>query len=122
MDMESLEEQSKAFKRCSMELIDLEITKAKSPRRDHQEEITKAAISSLNGITRWIENVLSTNHQEEWLVELAQEVETRQMDARLVETLLEQMEPVVDLMYYKIACIMGRWHSYWVPTTTNFIY
>ena len=65
MDMETLEEQLEAFKRCSMELIDLEITKAKSPRRNHQEEITKAAISSLNGITRWIENVLSTNHQEE---------------------------------------------------------
>ncbi len=64
MDMESLEQQSKAFKRCSMELIDLEITKAKSPRRDHQEEITKAAISRLNGITRWIENVLSTYHQK----------------------------------------------------------
>ena len=65
MDMETLEEQLEAFKRCSMELIDLEITKAKSPRRDHQEEITKAVISSLNGITRWIENVLSTYHQEE---------------------------------------------------------
>ena len=34
--MESLEEQLKAFKRCSMELIDLEITKAKSPRGNHQ--------------------------------------------------------------------------------------
>ena len=65
MDMENLEEQLKAFKRCSMELIDLEITKAKSPRRDHQEEITKAVISNLNGLTRWIENVLSTYHQEE---------------------------------------------------------
>ena len=49
VDMETLEDQLEAFKRCSMELIDL--------------EITKAAISSLNGITRGIENVLSTSHQ-----------------------------------------------------------
>ena len=45
-------------------------------------------------------------------MELAQEVETRQMAARLVETMLEQMEPVVDLMYYKIACVIVWGHSY----------
>ena len=49
VDMKTLEDQLEAFRRCSMELIDL--------------EITKWAISSLNGKTREIENVLSTNHQ-----------------------------------------------------------
>ena len=42
----------------------------------------------------------------------AQEMETRQTAARLVETLLEQMEPVTDLLYYKIACVIMWEHSY----------
>ena len=46
-----------------------------------------------------------------WNVQ-AQEMETGQTAAGLVETLLELMEPVTDLLYYKIACIIMWEHSY----------
>ena len=45
-------------------------------------------------------------------MELAQEMETGQMAARLVDTMLELMEPVTDLLYYKIACVIVWEHSY----------
>ena len=79
--MKTLEEQREFFKGDSMKLIDLQITKAKSPMWNHQEEITTAATSSLNGMSRWIE---CTEHLSswEWLAELTQEMETRQMEAR----------------------------------------
>ena len=86
MDMGTLEDQLEAFRRCSMELIDL--------------NITRWEISSPNGKTREVENVQT------------QEMETGQTAARLVETLLELMEPVTDLLYYKIACEIVWEHSY----------
>ena len=81
MDMKILEKQGEFFKGYSMKLIDLEITKAKSPMWNHQEEITTARTSSPWGMSRWVECTSCNHHGNDWQ-NWPRAVETRQMETR----------------------------------------